>query len=95
MPDIAISLADELRFLALQCAAQVRSNHRDQDRAFIDNLIARIFEVAPNLSIILARFLIPAADLHGANLPGLISLAGRDLERLAEDLDRHVEGRAA
>jgi hypothetical protein len=95
MAEIATSLADELRFLGLQCEAQVRGNHRDQDRTFIDNLIARLFEVAPNLSRLYSELLIPAADCELANLRALISGAGHDLHMLADDLDRDTKGRAA
>jgi len=91
----SFTIADELRFLAIQCQAQVRGTHRDQDRAFIDNLIARLFEIAPNLSLIYARQLIPAASFELANLPALISLAGRDLDHLADDFERGTCGRAA
>ncbi|MBN8533876.1 MAG: hypothetical protein J0L51_07265 [Rhizobiales bacterium] len=95
MRDIALTLAEELRFLGLQCMAQARGSHRDQDRAFIDNLLARLFEIAPNLSLIYARLLIPAAEFELANLRALILSAGRDLDLLADDLDQHMSGRAA
>lgn len=89
------TIAEELRFLGLQCLAQARGEHRDQDREFISNLLARIFEFAPNLSLIYARLLLPAADFELANLRALILSAGRDLDLLADDLDRDAEGRAA
>jgi hypothetical protein len=95
MRDIAFTLAEELRFLGIQCTAQARGDHRDQDREFITTLIARIFEFAPNLSLIFARLLLPAAELPGAHLSALILTAGRDLAALADDLDRDAEGRAA
>ncbi len=95
MRDIALTLAEELRFLGLQCMAQARGDHRDQDREFLSTLVARLFECAPNLSIIYARLLFPAADLPGANLPALLMTAAKDLSLLADDLDQHTSGRAA
>jgi hypothetical protein len=95
MRDIAFTLAEELRFLGLQCMAQANGAHRDQDREFLSNLVGRLFEIAPNLSIIYARLLFPAADLPGANLPAILMTAAKDLSLIASDLDRHAEGRAA
>lgn len=89
------TLADELRFLGLQCEAQARGDHRDEDRVFLHTLIARLFEIAPNLSLIYARLLLPAADSEITSLRGLIARAGRDFDLLADDLERHATGRAA
>lgn len=95
MAEPVFTLADELRFLGIQCLAQARGTHRDQDREFLANLVGRLFEFAPNLSMIYARLLFPAADLAGANLPALLMTAAKDLSLLADDLDQHMNGRAA
>ncbi|MGL5447475.1 MAG: hypothetical protein ACRDBL_09215 [Rhabdaerophilum sp.] len=95
MSDPSFTLAEELRFLGIQCMAQARGTHRDQDREFLSNLVGRLFECAPNLSVIYARLLFPAADLPGANLPALLMTAAKDLSSLANDLEQHMQGRAA
>lgn len=95
MTSAPFTLSEELRFLGLQCQAQARGNHRDQDREFLSNLVVLLFEFAPNLSMIYARLLFPAADMPGVNLPALLMTAAKDLSLLADDLDQHMSGRAA
>lgn len=95
MRDIVITLADELRFLGVQCAAHARGSHRDQDREFISTLLANLFEIAPNFSVLMAALVLPAANLPDANLPALIARVSRDLDQVAQELDRDAQGRAA
>lgn len=95
MAEPGITLAEELRFLGIQCMAQARGEHRDQDSEFITNLISNLLDIAPGLSVMFHRFFVPAANLPGANLPALLMTAAKDLSRLANDLDRDAERRAA
>ena len=85
MPEI--TLAEELRFLAAQCAAHAEGKYRDQDRQFVAALmmqLAVLGEEGGNAAALLR----PAANLCPADeLPGLIRLVSLALSqgaRLAE-----------
>lgn len=96
--------AEELRFLAAQCDAQVRSTHRDQDRTFIHQLAARLHEVGGcALLDFIARMIADACKATGELRPdggliGVIESRAQILRELADMIDgitTKPDGRAA
>lgn len=76
-----ISLAEELRFLAAQCAAHAEGDHRDQDRQFIATLMMQLTVLGEDGGNA-AALLRPAANLCPADeLPGLIRLVSLALSQ--------------
>lgn len=86
-----ISLADELRFLAAQCAAHAEGNHRDQDRQFVASLVMQLTILggtdAGNTASLLAD---EAARSRLDELPDLIRLAGTALRHAARVIERRA-----
>jgi hypothetical protein len=66
MTEPTFSVAEELRFLAAQCDAQVASDHRDQDRDFIRTLAGALYRVGGcGLLDLISRMIADAADPLG------------------------------
>lgn len=89
------SFADELRFLAAQCAAHAEGTHRDQDRQFVASLVMQLTILGEEKTSIGALIIaaVIAADTkrcQAEHLPGEIRLAALRLNHEAALLDRKV-----
>lgn len=99
MAEPEFPIVDELRFLALQCDAQVASTHRDQDRAFIQTMAGVMYQVGGcDMLQTVAGMIADAADplRHPDGLPGVIKSRAVILRELADIIERSTaNGRAA
>lgn len=99
MSEPEFSIAEELRFLAAQCDAQVASTHRDQDREFIRTLAGSLYRVGGcGLLDLISRMIADAADplRQPSQLTGIITSRAAILREMAEALDAlEQRGRAA
>ena len=84
-PDFTI--ADEFRFLAIQCEEQAASAERGQDAGFIRLLAANIFQLGGHATIEFIARLIGEAAVPAGSIPDLLKRTAAALRQAAVRLD--------
>lgn len=83
------TLPDELRFLAVQCAAQAESDHRAQDALFLVKLGTQLAILGDTeVYRIVDATITEAHEAHDDDLAGLIRLCGTILNDRVARIER-------